>query len=1067
MRIRFLSSALLISVLTGLPIAVTSSAQSNSAVAQLPDSRRSEQKALATPAPEVRQKIAANYGKLPISFEANHGQTGSRVKFVARGSGYGLYLNGHEAVLALHAPQPKETHSGVNPLTQPHTLPSFKTDVVRMQLRNANPAAQPVGVDPLPGTANYFAGNDPSKWLTAIPTYSRAKFSGVYPGIDLVYYGNQSQLEYDFIVAPKADPNAIRLHFAGARKLALTNDGDLSISAKDGQIAFHKPVIYQEAGGQRQPVEGRFTLLADRSVGFSLGRYDRSRPLVIDPLLVYSTYLSGTYSDGSNAIAVDGSGNVYVAGTAASRDFPITPGAFQKTNYYSEGGDYDAFITKLNPAGTALLYSTYLGGFGYDNPASIAIDTQGNAYVAGIVNSRAFPVTKGAFQTVNNSPYGESPNGFITKLNPTGTGLVYSTYLGGSGSDGVSSIAVDAQGNAYVAGTASSQDFPVTPGAFQTTNKGAADNASNAFVTKLNPTGTGLVYSTYLGGSGEGLYYTGDGAAGIAIDGQGNAYVTGYAGSKNFPVTPGAFQTTNNEHILAIGTGFIAKFNPSGGSLLYSTFLGGSGGARPTGAGDMPSGIAVDETGNAYVTGITSSTDFPVTPGAFQTVNNNANEGTGFITKLNPAGMELVYSTYLGGSGFYPFGSDTPHAIALDDTGSVYVTGNTTSSDFPVTDALQGTNHLPSNASTVFPNTSPGTAFLTQLNPSGTELLFSSYLGGSTSDTGNGIALGNDGDVYIAGTTKSVDFPVTPGVFQAEYKAQLGSGFISKLNLKNPSSLTSTTTTLATSNNPQTAGVPLTLTTTVTGLDTDLTPTGNVIFSANGTPLGTAPLSFGAAVFQTSALTVGTHPVQASYVGGNNFRPSSAIQSQTIVFPQITFAPKAGQYTQDQVVVTLTPSAPNSTIYYTLDGSTPTAASHVYTGPIILNAASFKQYSPVITNTTIAAREVLSGGALSLVSQATYTIVPLTPTPYFYPGPGSYPVKGQMIYIYDVGEYDQPSPTIYYTTDGSTPTTQSPVYTGPITLTPGTEIIRAFAVSSSSTQRAPSLPISGTFTTPQ
>ena len=291
-------------------------------------------------------------------------------------------------MLALHAPQPKETPPGANLLSKPHTLPSFKTDVVRMQLRNANPAAQPEGVDPLPGTANYFTGKDPAQWHTNIPTYSKVRFSGVYPGVDLVYYGNQSQLEYDFVVAPNADANAIKLHFTGASKLALTRDGDLSVSASHGQIAFHKPVIYQEVGGQRQPVDGRFTLHADRSVGFSLGRYDRSQPLVIDPLLVYSTYLSGSYSDGVNAIAVDSSGNVYVTGSAASRDFPVTPGAFQKENWYTETGFYNAFITKLNPTGTALLYSTYLGGYGFDTPSSIAFDSQGNAYVTGSLYSR-------------------------------------------------------------------------------------------------------------------------------------------------------------------------------------------------------------------------------------------------------------------------------------------------------------------------------------------------------------------------------------------------------------------------------------------------------------------------------------------------------------------------------------------------------------------------------------------------------------------------------------------------------------------------------------------------------
>lgn len=1056
MSIRSFPSALLLGILAALPIAATSIAQSNPTVVQLPDTTQSAQTAAAkTPAPETRTKIAADYGKLPLSFEANAGQSDSRVKFLVRGRGYGLFLTGQEAVFAFHGVAATR-HNSASQKKSGDTV--SRDSIVRMQLRGSKVDALAEGVQPLPGTANYFVGNDPSKWHTSIPTYSKVRFSSVYPGIDLVYYGNQSQLEYDFVVAPKADPKTIHLHFAGASKLALTANGDLSISAKDGQIAFHKPVIYQEKNGQRQPVDGCFTLLADRSVGFRLGSYDRSQPLVIDPLLVYSTYLSGSYSDGVNAIAVDSEGNAYVTGFAASRDFPITPGAYQKVNYYSVTGDHDAFITKLNPTGTALLYSTYLGGFETTSPASIAVDGQGNAYLAGTVASRAFPVTPGAFQTVDNDYYGVGPTGFVTKLNPTGTGLVYSTYLGGSSSDGAAGIAIDSSGDVYVTGTASSTDFPVTPGAFQTVSKG-----TNAFITKMNPTGTALVYSTYLGGSGSHLSYgEGDAAVGIAIDSEGNAYVSGVTGSRDFPVTPGAFQTTYKEHVFALGTGFIAKLNPSGESLLYATYLGGTGGDVPV--GDLPAGIAIDANGNAYVTGQTSSTDFPVTPNAFQLTNKNP-RATGFVTKLDPAGDGLVYSTYLGGSGYYYFATDSPYAIALDDTGSAYVTGNTSSPDFPVTNALQGSNRaVPVSTPPLL--SSPGTAFITQVNPSGTGLLFSSYFGGANGDTGTSIVADNDGNVYIAGSTSSANFPITLGAFQTAYKAQLGSGFISKLNLNNPSSLTSTTTTLTTNVNPQTSGVPVTFTATVAGLDTDLTPTGNVVFSANGTTLGTVPLSFGTAVFQTSALTAGAHPVEASYAGGINFRPSSAIQFQTIVFPKITFAPKAGQYSEDQVVVTLSPSTPNSTIYYTLDGSTPTAASPVYTGPITLHAAGPNEYFSVITNTTISAREVLSGGALSLVSAATYSIVPLTPTPYFYPGPGYYPVKGQQIYIYDVPDENIAS-TIYYTTDGSTPTTQSTVYTGSITLTSGTETIRAFAVSPQNyTQRAPSAVVSGTFTTP-
>ena len=1008
MRIRFLSSALLVSALSGLPIAATSSAQSNFAVAQLPDSHPSQLKAPAAPDPQPRAKLAANYGKLPISFEANRGQTDKRMSFIARGSGYGLYLNGQEAVLALHAPQPKESSSGTGLQAKFHALPSFKTDVVRMQLRNANPAAQPVGIDALPGTANYFVGKDPSKWLTAIPTYSRVKFSGVYPGIDVVYYGNQRQLEYDFVVAPKGDPQAIRLHFAGARKLSVIKDGDLFISAKDGQIAFHKPVIYQEKNGQRQPVEGHFTLLADRSVGFALGRYDRSQPLVIDPSLIYSTYLTGTNPDtsvansnGASAIAIDSAGNAYVTGGASPNDFPVTPGAFQTC---CSG----AFITKFNATGTALLYSTYLGGVGSE---TIAIDSQGNAYIGGSLSPGSFPVTPGALQTTSHA----TNSGYVTKLNPTGTGLVYSTYLSGSVFDQVSSIVIDGQGDAYVAGVTGSLDFPVTPGAYQTGTKGAPNTA---FIAELNPAGNSLVYATYLGGS----YLSGVNA--LALDSAENIYAIGWTYCTDFPLTPGAFQTTNEKKNNE--TGFITKLNSTGTDLLYSTYLGGS-------QLDSLNGIEVDGSGNAYVTGGTYSPDFPVTAGAFQTVRKNGVD-TGFITKLNPTGTGLVYSTYLGGSASSRGAGDWLDAIALDDTGSVYVTGVTGSADFPVTpDALQAQK-------------SGTPAFITRLDPSGTKLLYSTYIGGSAQDTGEGIAVDNKGNVYIVGKTYSKDYPVTPGAFQTVNNASYGSAFVSKLNLEASSTITSSTTTLTADGNPQTLGVPITFTATVAGRDFNLIPEGDMIFSVGGTPVATVPLEVGTAVWETSNLPAGTHPIRASYSGDSNFRPSSGLVFETVVFPLIDFAPKAGQYA-GHLLVTLSANPSNSTIYYTLDGSNPTAASPVYTGPISLGVGTI----------TVAAREVLSDGSLSLVSEATYDIVPATPTPILHPASGSYPA-GQQVTITDAA-----TATIYYTTDGSIPTTQSPVYTGPITLTPGSETIRAIAISSGST---PSVPNSATYTTP-
>jgi hypothetical protein len=390
--------------------------------------------------------LAAEYGKLPLSFEANRGQTDSHVKFLSRGNGYALFLTDKAAVLELTKSEPSKADKTKS------AARANKTDVIRMELAGASQSAQVTGAEQLPGTANYFVGNDSSKWHTNVPTFAKVRYAGVYPGVDLVYYGNQSQLEYDFVVAPKADPKAVQLHFAGAEKLKLAANGDLIVAAKDGEIAFHKPVVYQAVNGQRQPVDGSFTLLARNTVGFTLGSYDRSREVVIDPTLAYSTYLGGSSPSenlGGNAaydVAVDSAGSAYVTGSTGNASFPVTSGAFQTE---ARG----IFIAKFNGAGTALEYSTYLGGTnGGDTAYGIAVDASENAYLTGRACTTDFPVTSGAFQNHNRTTLG--CDAFVTKLNPDGSALVYSSYLGGSAgsgnnaADSASSIAVDASGNA-------------------------------------------------------------------------------------------------------------------------------------------------------------------------------------------------------------------------------------------------------------------------------------------------------------------------------------------------------------------------------------------------------------------------------------------------------------------------------------------------------------------------------------------------------------------------------------------------------------------------------------------
>jgi uncharacterized protein (TIGR03437 family) len=746
-------------------------------------SQASGQSGIISTSPSEKARLAENYGKLPLSFEANAGQADPRVKYLSRGSGYGLYLTAEEAVLALRkggcagrsAAGAGEPASFIR---RGEAGCEREADVVRMRLAGASGmAAAPAGEERLPGTANYFIGSDPAKWHTGVPTYAKVRYHGVYPGVDLVYYGNQRQLEYDFVVAPGGDPKAIRLQFAGAKGLRLGADGDLVVTAAGGAMIFHKPVVYQLVDGQRKPVEGNFAMLAKHTVGFRLGSYDRVKPLVIDPVLVYSTYLGGSGSantpgDSAAAIAVDAAGNAYVAGGTTSADFPVTQGALQ-TTYQDCPGCEAAFVTKLNPSGTALVYSTYLGGsssgaFAYANAYALAVDGSANAYVAGVAYT-GFPVTPGAFQTTNGS-FPNGANAFVTKLNPTGSALVYSTYLGGGtsylGPDSARALAVDNAGNAYVAGVSNSSNFPVTGGAFQTKNN--ASLASNAFVSKLNPAGSALVYSTYLGGSGRILFsfgpqqWEGDGATGLSVDSAGSAYVTGYAYSADFPVTAGAFQTTNRA-LVPYGPGgvaasynrtnaFVTKLNPAGTALIYSTYLGGSGG---TYYGDSANGLAVDGSGNAYIIGGAYSADFPVTPGAFQTGINSTAGSNAFLTRLNAAGNALVYSTYLGGSG-----SDTANALAVESSGNVYIAGVASSTDFPVT---QGAFQLGNDSAHA------GNAFLAEFNPGGA-LAYSTYLGGSGNpfygDKASGVAVDGSGNPYIAGSASSTDFPVTAGAFQ-------------------------------------------------------------------------------------------------------------------------------------------------------------------------------------------------------------------------------------------------------------------------------------------------------------
>lgn len=732
---------------------------------------------LSGPDPAVQGKTVEAYGNLPLSFEANQGQTGAEVKFLARGSGYRLFLTGDEAVFSMRASKAVPSVAGHHSQREP--VEPTTNAVLRMKLVKANPAAKVTGEDELPGKSNYFIGNDAKQWRSNVPTYGKVKYEGIYSGIDLVYYGNQRRLEYDFVVAPGADPRRIQFDVRGAKHISRDKNGDLVIRMTGGEVHWRKPVVYQERDGRRREIDGNYVIRRGQRVGFELAGYDSKRPLIIDPVLGYSTYLGGSGTDNGYGIAVDSSGNAYVTGVTFSTDFPTTPGAFETA--CNGGGDCaygDAFVTKLNPSGSALVYSTFLGGSNMDTGYGIAVDSSGNAYVTGQTFSSDFPVTPGAFQTTP----GEA---FVTKLNSSGSALAYSTYLGGDGAG--FRVAVDSLGSAYVTGATGSTNFPVTPGAFQTSCR-AGCALWEAFVSKFNTTGTALAYSTYLGGS------YGDLGIGIAVDGSGNAYVTGTTKSIDFPITPGAFQTTCNggANCDPDGDAFVTEFNPTGSALVYSTYLGGS-------YTDSGYGIAVDSSGNAYVTGATSSGDFPVTAGAFQTTCGNPNCGISndaFVAKFDPTGSALAYSTYLGGSN-----ADTGQGIAVDSAGNAYVAGQTFSPDFPTTPgAFQTTCGGGSTDCSSF-----GDAFVTQFNPTGSALLYSTYLGGSGPEGGFGIALDSWEDAYVTGYTRSPDFPVTPGAFQTSDSGHGTDAFAAKFSSieLSPSSLNFGNQDLGTTSAPQ------------------------------------------------------------------------------------------------------------------------------------------------------------------------------------------------------------------------------------------------------------------------
>jgi len=790
------------------------------------DAGRPSEKVPAAPVPTAQLSIRDNYGKLPLRFEANHGQVDARVKFLSRTSGYSLFLTGDEAVLALrgHKSNTNNTKTASTAdWAQPDMAAGKAGGVLRLKLRNANPAANVTGLDQQAGTSNYFTGNDPAKWRSNVPTYAKVKYEEIYSGIDLLYYGNQRQVEFDFFVASGADPHRIQFDVRGARTIRRDANGDLVLTMEESEIRWHKPVVYQEKDGARQEIAAHYAITDRNRVGFEVAKYDTSRPLHIDPL-IYSTYLGGSLSEYATGIAVDSAGYAYVTGYTDSTDFP-TVNALQPAR---SAGGYDVFVAKVNPTGSALVYSTYLGGSADDRGFGIATDSAGNAYVTGQTSSNDFP-TKDPIQAAN-AAYSSI---FVAKINPTGSALLYSTYLGGSVGQNSFGIAVDSAGNAYLTGWTTSPDFP-TKNPLQLTYAGNGD----AFVAKINPTGSALVYSTYLGGTGNDI------ARSIAVDSEGQAYIGGATESIDFP-TRNPLQLTYS----GAGDAFVAKVNSAGSALVYSTYLGGTG-------HDYLYGIAADRTGNAYITGNTFSNDFPTNDPMQPAKDGNSDI---FVTKINPTGSALLYSTYLGGSA-----GEDGLGIAVDSAGKVHIAGLTSSEDFPTTPGAFQTicdDGFPTRCA------SWADAFVTTLDASGSALVYSTFLGGGRGSLASAIAVDSAGNSYVTGSTLSYNFP-TKYPLQATRTGYVGNpdAFITKIDER-----AGITATLSSAPNPSTYGQAVTFT-AILGSNLLKPPDGETVLFEKGTVvLGTGILSGCSASFTTSSLPVGKYVVDAVYSGDSKF----------------------------------------------------------------------------------------------------------------------------------------------------------------------------------------------------
>ena len=793
-------------------------------------------------APQAHRSFAVTSPKatpvsMPLFFEPNQGQTDPQVKFLARGSGYGIFLTTNEAVLKLQPSAVSHQPSG--------TAKPEAASVIRMRLEGGSASASVYGSDQLPGKSNYFIGNDPSRWRRGIPQYGRVEYKAVYPGIDLIYYGNQGHLEYDFHVAPAADPKQIALAFDGAT--ARIDGGDLVLATEHGDVRFQAPRVYQQAGSTQQEIAGGFRQIAENKIGFSLGAYDRSRELVIDPVLSYSTYLGGSGNESSVHVAIGPDNNIYLAGSTMSADFPLNS-AYQG----APAGIQNIFIAVINVNPTSvqpLMYATYLGGDGIDTAAGVGVtphvdqNTTGyDVYVAGTTTSTNFPTSTvlAPFQT---AALTANTHGFVSRLNLGNNQLSYSTYLSGHGADFVTGLAIDVRGDAFVTGTTTSTDsatgFPSTINAFQPCPWQQAvvqcpvfSGPPQFFVSKINTAGTGtqsVLYSTFYGGGYLGTTATG---GGIAVDASGNIYFTG---GTNMPSVQGpnptdypfplfnAQQACLNKPASAASScqpptapqardAFVVKINPNIASQapVFATYLGGS-------ADDVGADVAMDGSSNVYVTGQTSSTDwiFPTAITPFQSTNGGGVDA--FLIKIaNPASggtvFPPVYFTYLGGTG-----TDSAQAIIVDANQGAHIVGTTDSPNlsFNMRGYSGSTDAFVALISTTIAGTSTASGN------------YFTYLGGSGAEDGTGIALDLNNATYVSGTTASSDFP-TVNAFQPSLKGG-SDAFVSKLGANSVLNLKAATN--SPSPNPPVVGSQEAFTFNIANTGPD--PATNVIFTAN------------------------------------------------------------------------------------------------------------------------------------------------------------------------------------------------------------------------------------------